>query len=83
MRTPARQTVMEILEPVGARVREEAGRFASLAVPRTVRCDPWTAVTPFPVRFNPCHDFVDHNLEVGRGGKVALTQGTSDVPTPR
>ena len=34
--------------------------------------DIFDAVAPFGARFNLCHYFLDHNLEEGRGDKVAL-----------
>ena len=42
--------------------------------------DLYDAVAPFPARFNLCTYFLDHNLEAGRGDKVALWVG-SDTRT--
>ncbi len=37
--------------------------------------DLYAAVAPFPARFNLCAYYLDHNLEAGRAGKVALCCG--------
>src|SRR5688572_4298055 len=37
--------------------------------------DLYSAVAPFPERFNLCSYYLDHNLDEGRGGKVALVAG--------
>lgn len=37
--------------------------------------DLYSAVAPFPERFNLCSYFLDRNLDEGRGGKVALIAG--------
>lgn len=37
--------------------------------------DLYSAVAPFPERFNLCRYFLDHNLEAGRGAKRALVSG--------
>ncbi|MFT5292274.1 MAG: benzoate-CoA ligase family protein [Planctomycetota bacterium] len=37
--------------------------------------DIYDAVPPFPARFNLCTYFLDHNLDAGRGNKVALIVG--------
>ncbi len=37
--------------------------------------DPYSAVEPFPARFNLCEYFLDHNLAAGRGDEVALLAG--------
>jgi benzoate-CoA ligase family protein len=35
----------------------------------------WDVLPPFPARFNLCSYFLDHNLDEGRGSKVALVAG--------
>jgi benzoate-CoA ligase len=37
--------------------------------------DLYSAVAPFPERLNLCHYFLDHNVEAGRGDKIALIAG--------
>lgn len=37
--------------------------------------DLYSAVAPFPERFNLCTYYLDHNLDEGRGAKVALLAG--------